>query len=167
MVKISLKPRFILDSLKVLISKSPKALVLGEQASMNNEDKEMHRQILFNVDSSRNFKTRSGIFESVDTLHKGSGRVVLPEHPTDSSRSFLLLDHDFKVTQGQDLFPYLLTSREPKNKLGDFMDLGLVKGNKGAQIYVIDQSIDLLGKYQSVAIYCKQFSVLFSFATLR
>jgi hypothetical protein len=47
----------------------------------------------------------------------------------------------------------------------DFVDLGRLKGNIGNQNYDIPAGTDL-SKYDTVLIWCKQFSVLFGSAEL-
>jgi hypothetical protein len=47
-----------------------------------------------------------------------------------------------------------------------FVDLGLLRAFKGSQRYAIPAGVDL-SKYQSVIIWCEQFSVLISPADLK
>ena len=55
------------------------------------------------------------------------------------------------------------TSADVKSK--PYVALGQLKGNIGDQNYTIPADVDL-SKYPSVVIWCEQFSVLFSAATL-
>lgn len=110
-------------------------------------------------------KTREGSFQEIDFIHKGSGRASLLEAP--AGHKVLRLEEDFRVTNGPDLYVYLSKNMTPgKNKesLGDFINLGRLKGNEGSQNYEITQDIT---DYRSVVIWCQQFGVLFSYAELR
>jgi hypothetical protein len=56
---------------------------------------------------------------------------------------------------------YLSTDRQAS----DFLDLGRLKANNGNQNYDIPEGTDL-SKYDTVLVWCKQFSVLFGSAEL-
>ena len=49
--------------------------------------------------------------------------------------------------------------------MGDFIDLGDLKGNIGAQNYVIPDGIDL-DRYSTVSVWCVRFRVVFGTAEL-
>jgi hypothetical protein len=49
--------------------------------------------------------------------------------------------------------------------LGEYIDLGSLKGNMGNQNYDIPSGTDL-SQYNSVVIYCKPFHVVFATAPL-
>jgi hypothetical protein len=68
---------------------------------------------------------------------------------------------NLKATNGPDLYVYLATDKTAS----DFVDAGKLKGNIGNQNYNIPQGTDL-SKYNTVLIWCKQFSVLFGSAKL-
>ena len=107
----------------------------------------------------------SGTFTDADNFHKGSGLVKLIALPDGQT---LLRLEDFEVTNGPDLFVYLVEHAAPTSssdvKAG-FVNVGRLKGNKGGQNYFLADDIDL-SKYKSVVIYCRAFSVLFSPASL-
>ena len=107
----------------------------------------------------------SGTFTDADNFHKGSGLVKLIALPDGQT---LLRLEDFEVTNGPDLFVYLVEHAAPTSssdvKAG-FVNVGRLKGNKGGQNYFLSDDIDL-SKYKSVVIYCRAFSVLFSPASL-
>ena len=52
-----------------------------------------------------------------------------------------------------------------RDELGDYIDLGSLKGNIGNQNYEIPAGTDL-SQYQSIVIYCQPFHVVFATATL-
>ena len=107
----------------------------------------------------------SGRFTDADNFHKGSGLaklIALPDGQT------LLRLEDFEVTNGPDLFVYLVEHAAPTSSAdvkAGFVNLGRLKGNKGGQNYFLPEDVDL-SKYKSVVIYCRAFSVLFSPASL-
>ena len=104
----------------------------------------------------------SGDFSGVDSFHQGSG-VATVYRLEDGSRVLRL--EDFDVTNGPDLHVLLSTSADPEAELGDYVDLGSLKGNVGNQNYEIADDADLTG-YVSVVIYCQPFHVVFATAPL-
>jgi hypothetical protein len=68
---------------------------------------------------------------------------------------------EFKSTNGPDLYVYLSTDKQAS----DFVSLGRLKANIGNQNYDIPSGTDL-SKYDTVLVWCKQFSVLFGSAEL-
>jgi len=108
---------------------------------------------------------RSGNFSDQDFIHKGSGQAEIFELPDNTN---LLRLENFAVTNGPDLFVYLVKHPNPStsaNVKADFVNLGKLKGNKGNQNYIIPADIDP-SEYGSVVIWCRAFSVLFSGASL-
>ena len=93
-----------------------------------------------------------------DGIHDAQGNVLVIE--SDDGSRFLRFEN-FKATNGPDLFVYLATD-ETAN---DFVSLGMLKGNIGNQNYLIPPGADL-SNYDTVLIWCKQFSVLFGSAKL-
>ena len=93
-----------------------------------------------------------------DGIHDAQGDVLIIE--SDDGSRFLRFE-DFRATNGPDLFVYLATD-ETAN---DFVSLGELKGNIGNQNYMIPPGADL-SNYDTVLIWCKQFSVLFGSAEL-
>ena len=98
-----------------------------------------------------------------DPIHWGKGSVTVRQ---DS----VYLGTDFEVGPGPKYHVYLV----PKGQIranGDlqgqmFIDLGRLRAFKGSQRYAIPAGLDL-SKYQSLVIWCEQFSVLISPADLR
>ncbi|WP_420622590.1 DM13 domain-containing protein [Candidatus Poriferisodalis sp.] len=97
--------------------------------------------------------------------HPASGVAVVI---TDGTQTFLRFDDDFATDNGPDLNVYL-TAAGPDASVGDlaadFVDLGDLKGNIGAQNYEIPADVDL-DRYSTVAIWCVRFSVVFGTAEL-
>lgn len=106
---------------------------------------------------------RVGSFTEVDAIHKGEGNAVLVENGDDKFIRF----ENFKVTNGPDLYVWLTKSDQPTSKiesLGEYIDLGKLKGNVGDQNYTITQDIE---DYDTVVVWCRQFSQLFTYANLK
>lgn len=111
-------------------------------------------------------ESRSGNFRDVDGAHRGSGKVQVL---VSQAGAALLRFTDFDVTNGPDLEVWLVKDPNPKKSAdvsdSEWLSLGPLRGNKGDQTYVIPKGTDI-AKWGSVIIWCEQFSVLFSVATL-
>ena len=106
---------------------------------------------------------KQGSFIKIDSIHKGEGQAKFVK----SDNEYSLLLENFKVTSGPDLYVYLSkgTNIDSKNKLGEFKSLGQLKGNSGNQVYSITEQD--IKNYNSVVIWCKRFSALFTSASLK
>ena len=109
---------------------------------------------------------RSGQFRNVDGAHRGSGEVKVLVNEAGGA---LLRFTDFEVTNGPDLEVWLVKDPDPKKSAdvsaSQWLSLGPLRGNKGDQTYMIPDGTDMV-EWGSVVIWCEQFSVLFSVATL-
>jgi hypothetical protein len=101
--------------------------------------------------------------------HTTSGTVSIIEQP-DGSRVLAIAGLD--TSNGPDVHVWLSASDVVEGFDGWFvaggapyLDLGLIKGNVGDQVYEIPADADL-GQYRSVALWCVQFSVSFGAAQL-
>jgi hypothetical protein len=76
---------------------------------------------------------------------------------------------DFETSNGPDVRVYLVAAADVTDdatvKRAGFVELGKLKGNVGAQNYVVPAEVDL-AKYRSVTIWCQRFSVNFGTAPL-
>jgi len=70
---------------------------------------------------------------------------------------------DLDTDPGPDLRVYLTRERYAGGGVGEHLDLGPLKGNKGTQRYALTGGI---GTYASVVIWCRAFSVAFGSADL-
>lgn len=108
----------------------------------------------------------SGTFSDADAAHRGSGTATIYQG-SDGRRTLRLTD--FEVTNGPDLEVWLVTAENVSASSdvtdGEWLALGQLKGNIGDQNYDIPADADL-SKYRSVVIWCEQFGVLFSPASL-
>ena len=107
---------------------------------------------------------REGQFRGADDFHRGSGTATIFRTPDDK---LVLRLTDFMVTNGPALSVLLSSSPAPASsqQLGDYIDVGALKGNIGNQNYEIPAGTDL-STYNSVVIYCVPFHVVFATATL-
>jgi hypothetical protein len=73
---------------------------------------------------------------------------------------------DFETSAGPDLRVYLVAGPvDADGDPGEHEDLGALKGNRGTQQYEIPADVDT-GRYSSVLIWCRAFSVPFGSAPL-
>lgn len=104
--------------------------------------------------------------EFMDLAHSGTGTALVIELE-DGSR--ILRFEDLDVDNGPDLRVILSTSELVEDDSayddGDFLDLGVLKGNVGNQNYEIPNDIDI-DDYATVAIWCRRFNVTFNAAPL-
>ena len=112
--------------------------------------------------------------EGIEVLATGSVRPVA--HDGSGTLKLLnLLPHgdqiirieDLDVLNGPNLHVYLSSEYnvESHDDLGDFIDLGELKGNKGNQNYLIPDNVDAT-KFKSIVIYCVPFRVVFASANI-
>jgi len=105
-----------------------------------------------------------GQFQDADDFHKGSGTATIYKLP---DGSHVLRFDDFQATNGPDL--HVLLAANPQatdhDSLGEYLDLGSLKGNIGGQNYEIPTDVDV-SAYSGVVIYCMPFHVVFATAAL-
>ncbi len=106
----------------------------------------------------------TGSFVGADDFHQGEGVATIYQLGDEAVVRF----EDFNVTNGPDLHVILSTNPNPtgQDDIGDYIDLGSIKGNIGNQNYEIPADVDL-SQYQSIVIYCQPFHVVFATATLK
>jgi len=136
-----------------------KTLVTGamlkddNKTMMKKEDQTMEKKEVM-------LKSLSGSFVGAgDGIHNAEGmsKVISLEDGTT-----ILRFENFKSTNGPDLYVYLATD----DSATDFINLGRLKANNGNQNYNIPDEAEL-SKYDTVLVWCKQFSVLFGSAELK
>ena len=112
-------------------------------------------------------KVKQGDFKDADSFHQGSGQAIIFTTP---DGGHLLRLENLDVTNGPALHVVLALHEDPTRaqevKLDGYVDLGGLKGNRGNQNYPIPAGVDV-SVFNSVVIYCKPFSVVFSVATLQ
>ena len=102
-----------------------------------------------------------GAFQDADSFHKGSGQARIFQQ----GDTRVLRFEDFTVTNGPDLHVLLVENigGTTSSELGEYVDLGALKGNIGNQNYEIPTDLDL-SRYSGVMIYCQPFHVVFATA---
>ena len=101
----------------------------------------------------------SNNFKGADFFHNAEGIVTLVTR--DDGGQVLQFGDDFKSTPGPDIYVYIATD----DKASDFVSLGKIQHNDGAQEYEIPSGTDL-SKYDKILIWCQAFGVLFGTADL-
>ena len=147
----------------------------GFQMIGDGTDKDMVEQatsmmepvIMANADRQAEVqKVKQGEFRDADSFHRGSGQATIFTTP---DGLHLLRLENLDVTNGPALHVILSPHQDPTRssevKLAGYVDLGPLKGNRGNQNYPIPDGVDV-SVINSVVIYCKPFSVVFSVATL-
>lgn len=110
---------------------------------------------------SGNVQLASGSFGAL--AHPGRGTAAVVELPNGERKLTLT---EFETDPGPDLRVYLSTrDGAGGGELGDFVDLGALKGNKGNQQYTVPAELRL-ERYSNVVIWCRAFSVGFTSAPL-
>ena len=98
--------------------------------------------------------------------HEGEGIAHVVE--LGNSNEHILRFENLDVLNGPDLRVLLSenTNVRQSEDLGEYIEIGKLKGNKGNQNYEIPSDIDI-SKYKTVVIYCKPFHVVFNVAELK
>lgn len=110
------------------------------------------------VGAARNVALARGTFTSGE--HETSGTATVVRLAAGGS---VLTLTDFSTSPGPDLRVYLVTGAP--DGLGDVVDLGGLKGNKGNQQYELPRALDLR-RYRTAVVWCRAFSVSFGSARL-
>ena len=107
-----------------------------------------------------------GSFKDADPRHRGSGAATIFELG-DGSRELRVENLD--VTKGPDLHVFLAPVADASERADvmaeGYLDLGMLKSDKGDQNYPIVGDLDLERQW-TVVIYCVPFHVIFSTAPL-
>jgi hypothetical protein len=107
-----------------------------------------------------NVQLAAGSFESI--AHSGTGDAAVVR--LQGGERVVTLT-DFETDSGPDLRLYVSTGNPASGELGDFEDLGALKGNVGNQQYTLPADLDL-DRYSTVVVWCRAFSVAFTSAAL-
>ena len=126
-----------------------------------NSERAAVRQKLIDLAKQHGFD----IHELLGKGRKGNGKGSVAVR-----QDSVFLGEDFEVGPGPKYHVYLVP-KAPIRASGDlsgqkFVDLGRLRAFKGSQRYAIPADLDL-ARFQSVVIWCEQFSVLISPADLR
>lgn len=96
--------------------------------------------------------------------HRGSGKVYVLSL---SSGERILRFEDLDILNGPDLRVLLSPNPnvESSADLGEYIEVGKLKGNIGTQNYILPEDLDI-SAYNAVVIYCDPFHVVFNAANL-
>jgi hypothetical protein len=102
-----------------------------------------------------------------DPVHYGQGHVTL--YNEGDGRKTIHLADDFQVGPGPAFHVYLVDHAKVRSKK-DFkdaskVDLGKIRAFKGSQVFPVPASADM-STFKSVVVWCEEFGVLISPATL-
>ncbi len=100
-----------------------------------------------------------GSFMGADAFHRVSGTARVVDRGGDT---VVRLEDDFRSINGPDLHVWLVRGEDFG---GDYLDLGPLRGNVGAQNYVVPKGTDW-SQYDRVIIWCVPFRQLFGSAFL-
>ena len=103
-----------------------------------------------------------GQFQDADNAHRGSGTASIFAQ----GKERILRFENFNVTNGPDLHVLLVENiaGSDHDGIGNYIDLGKLKGNMGSQNYEMATDVDL-AQYEGIIIYCMPFHVVFSRAS--
>ncbi len=140
----------------------PDVEVRGDYGSAMMEMRDQGKEMSDSMPDSEFREVATGTF--VEVAHEGTGDAKVI---TLGDSELILRLENLDVLNGPDLRVLLSPSTYVKGKadLGDYVELGELKGNKGNQNYEIPSDVDF-AKYNSVIIYCKSFGVVFNVAKL-
>ena len=118
----------------------------------------------FSTASGDSQALESGIFHSV--LHPTKGTATV--YPVANGGRILRFTN-FTTSNGPDVHVYMVAEEDANDSASiphaGFIDLGIIKGNIGDQIYTLGPDVDL-SIYRTVSVWCKRFSVNFGAAPL-
>lgn len=103
-----------------------------------------------------------GQLQRVDDLHRGTGPVALVEV---DGKTFVRFEN-VAIQNGPDLHVYLARGMGGAYDGGRDLYLGALKGTNGSFNYELPGGTPV-GDYKSVVVWCRAFTVLFTWADLR
>lgn len=101
----------------------------------------------------------AGSFTGFDKLHQGSGTAKIIEA---DGKTYLRFESDFTVSNGPDLY----VGFGKGGQYAEGSEVGLLKGNVGAQNYELPQGFDST-RFDEAYVWCRAFSVPFAKARLQ
>ena len=134
------------------------AVLLGLPMISTNE---VNEQVVTADAESGNEELATGRFGPLS--HPGSGTATIVRLANGGHKLTLT---DFETDNGPDLRVYLSTEDPAAGGLGEFEDLGALKGNVGDQQYDIPSGVDV-DRFAAVVVWCRAFSVGFTSAAIR
>ena len=108
-----------------------------------------------------------GEFSGVDLIRTARGGFTIYQEPTGART--LRIEEDFVVVRAPDLHLIFTRNPDPSDITGvgiDYIDVGELKGNFGAQNYVVPQGVDF-SRYPVLAIYSPVYDAVIATASLQ
>jgi hypothetical protein len=150
----------------VVDSDSPLKVIKGSLGGMSTEEraefdaavddmKDVVKEMNEDMDDDVSLLASGNFMESAHTVE---GKVLL----IDDNGKKVVRFEDFRTINGPALYIYLSTGLDD----GDFVDLGEIKATKGNVNYDVPEGTDT-DKYNKVLVWCRPFSILFSYAELK
>jgi hypothetical protein len=108
--------------------------------------------------------TRGGAFVVAEPNYPTQGRVDVVER---DGQTYLEFSADFATVEGPDVQVILYGDRTVPIKLADtpYTRVAMLNSFSGAQSYAVPADV-MLGDYQAVAIWCREFDVTFAYVSL-
>lgn len=136
-------------------------IVTGAPASPATATAELNAEVQPPPAPRGNVQIASGRFASI--AHESSGKAAVVELPSGARKLTL---SGFETDPGPDLRLYVSAGDPANGDLGEFRDLGALKGNVGNQQYNLSGNVSLQ-RYSTVVVWCRAFSVAFASAPLK
>ena len=108
-----------------------------------------------------------GTWGDIDIIRRAEGDIVIYQL-SDGSR-LLRFDENFASTRAPDVHIILTRNPDPKDERGvgvDYIDIGALQGNIGAQNYTVPASADF-SRYPVMALYSVEYGELIATLTIR
>ncbi len=108
--------------------------------------------------------TRGGAFVVAEPNHPTQGRVDVVER---DGKTYLEFSADFATVEGPDVQVILYGDHTVPIKLADtpYTRVAMLNSFSGPQSYAVPADV-MLGDYQAVAIWCREFDVTFAYVSL-
>lgn len=108
--------------------------------------------------------TRGGALVVAEPNHPTQGRVDVVER---DGKTYLEFSADFATVEGPDVQVILYGDRTVPVKLADtpYTRVDMLGSFSGSQSYAVPDDV-MIGDYQAVAIWCREFDVTFAYAPL-
>jgi hypothetical protein len=139
---------------------APAARAIADEMSMTGQSATSMPSVESGMAAPAPQLNLTGVFRGADEFHFGRGTAQIIE--TEPGKYTVRLE-DFAVRNGPDLYVYL--SPDANGYAPDAVNLGRLKADRGAFNYEVPDGTDV-SRVKSVVIWCRQFSVLFAWASL-
>lgn len=121
---------------------------------------------LFEAPAGAN-EVATGEFSNIDNVRQARGDLTIYQEA--NGRRFMRLGDEFYSTRAPDIHIIFTRNPDPNDVTGvgvDYIDVGELKGNFGAQIYDVPASVDF-SRYPVLALYSPSYDAVLATATLQ